>query len=232
MAKMSITKVIDSDVKQVEDELIRETRVALVLDGHSMVQTVCSPGQYDELAYGYLLSRGLIRSIEDVASIDVVDLQGTVSVAVRSLNSQVEPDVPLQNDLAIPLRFVQETVQRLHDESRLFHATGGTHTVSISSLDGVHVLAEDISRTCALEKTLGIALMDGVDLERCMISLSSRIPRGFVDKVAHARIPIIAAVSAPTYEAVQEAERLGICLCGFVRNGRLNAYSHAWRVGL
>lgn len=230
---MSITKVIDSDVKQVEDELSRETRVALVLDGQSMVQTACSPGQYEELAYGYLLSQGHIRSIEEVVAIEVVDVQETVSVAVRSLGLPPVPDIPPREDLlSLALPFVQETVRRLHDESRLFIATGGTHTVSISSPDGVYVLAEDISRTCALEKTLGMALLAGVDFERCVVSLSSRIPRGFVHKVAHAKIPIIAAVSAPTYEAVQEAERLGICLCGFVRSGRLNAYSHAWRVGL
>jgi len=229
---MSITKVVDSAVQQIEDELIREIRVVLVLDGQLMMETTCSPGEHEALVYGYLLSRGIIRCVEDVAAIEVAEADGTSSLVIRSRISRDEPVVPLQSKLTFPLSFVQAAVGRLHEESRLFRATGGTHTVSISSPNGVHVVAEDISRTCALEKVLGVALMDGIDCKECMISLSSRVPRGFVDKIAYARIPMIAAVSAPTYEAANEAQRLGICLCGFVRNGRLNAYSHPWRVGL
>jgi FdhD protein len=104
--------------------------------------------------------------------------------------------------------------------------------VAIGAENRIHTLAEDISRTCALEKALGEALFDGIEFGRCFIGLSSRVPRGFVRKIARAGIPIIAAVSAPTYEAVQEAETLGLCLCGFIRRGRLNVYSNAWRVGL
>jgi FdhD protein len=42
--------------------------------------------------------------------------------------------------------------------------------------------------------------------------------------------PIIAAVSAPSTLAVDVCERFRVTACGFVRGGRLNVYSHPWRV--
>jgi FdhD protein len=104
--------------------------------------------------------------------------------------------------------------------------------VVVLSADGRRAAAEDISRTCALEKALGAALLAGADLRSSILFLTSRIPRSFVRKAARVGIPIVAAVSAPTFEAVEEAERLGICLCGFVRGDRFNAYSRPSRVGL
>jgi len=91
---------------------------------------------------------------------------------------------------------------------------------------------EDISRTCALEKAIGEALLRGVDFEQSFAFLSSRVPSRMITKLARCGVPIVAAVSAPTMDAVRLAERLNICLCGFVRDERLNVYAHGWRIGL
>jgi FdhD protein len=119
-----------------------------------------------------------------------------------------------------------------NSNGELFRCTGGSHMAVLLFDTAPSIVVEDISRTCALEKALGKALLAHTNVARSLLFLTSRVPMAFVQALARAGIPIIAAVSAPTYEAVQEAQRLGICLCGFVRNGRLNVYSHAWRVGL
>ena len=74
--------------------------------------------------------------------------------------------------------------------------------------------------------------MRNIEIHNSFIILSSRVPSAFVRKIARVGIPIIAAISAPTVQAVNEADRLGVCLCGFVRGNRMNVYANKWRLGL
>ncbi|MBW1689953.1 MAG: formate dehydrogenase accessory sulfurtransferase FdhD, partial [Deltaproteobacteria bacterium] len=59
---------------------------------------------------------------------------------------------------------------------------------------------------------------------------SGRVSSEIVQKVAKRNIPMIISKSAPTNRGVEIAADLGITLIGFVREGRMNLYTHTWRV--
>ena len=113
-----------------------------------------------------------------------------------------------------------------------FRETGGTHAIAVATETEIVAFSEDISRTCALEKALGIALLQRTDFASSLAFLSSRVPSRMISKLARCGVPLVAAVSAPTSDAVRLAEELDVCLCGFVRGKRLNVYAHGWRIGL
>jgi FdhD protein len=63
-----------------------------------------------------------------------------------------------------------------------------------------------------------------------VLCVSGRLGFEIVQKAVVAGFPIVVAVSAPSSLAVDLAEQFRLTLCGFVRGGRLNIYSHSTRV--
>jgi len=63
-----------------------------------------------------------------------------------------------------------------------------------------------------------------------VLAVSGRISFEIAQKALAARIPIIAAVSAPTSLAVDLAERAGLTLIGFARGEGCNVYGRRDRV--
>jgi FdhD protein len=51
-----------------------------------------------------------------------------------------------------------------------------------------------------------------------------------MQKALAARVPIVAAVSAPSSLAVEFAQASGQTLVGFLRDDRMNIYTHVGRV--
>jgi FdhD protein len=228
-----VTRVEGRKAHRLEDVLVREQEVVIRTEGREILRTVCTPGGARELAVGHLASEGWIDSPDDVE--DVSFGRGSTDIVVQLRERSDAPyrePAPVESDYTVQTADVLSAARSAEAEAKLFRATGGTHVAVVLSADGRCAAAEDVSRTCALEKALGAALLAGADLRSSILFLTSRIPRSFVRKAARVGIPIVAAVSAPTFEAVEEAERLGICLCGFVRGDRLNAYSRPSRVGL
>jgi formate dehydrogenase accessory protein FdhD len=228
-ALRDVTTIRAGEVGRRPDLLVQEITRTFRINGSVAATAICSPGEPTGHCIGFLLTEGYLLPGEIPVSLEQDG--DTVSVELAGSRTPPEP-LPVESGLVVDIKTIMDLTKASSELDALHRQTGGTHSASLCLDGAIAFHAEDISRNAAFEKAVGCAALRRNPMERSILCLSSRVPSGFVRKAARVRLPIIAAVSAPTLQAAEEAERLGICLCGFVRGTGANVYSCPWRVGL
>ena len=243
-----------------EDAVAVEAPLEVRLHGEPFAVIMRTPGADRELVAGFLFTEGVVRAAADLVRVDalldnVVDVrlsdrraaqvpayvdsrrQVTMNSSCgmcgrRSLESLELDDPPLTATWRIPVAQLAALPDRLRQVQPTFDETGGLHAAVLLSLDGmVEASAEDVGRHNAVDKLIGRMLFAArTPLDRSILFVSGRSSFEIVQKAFLAGIPLVGAVSAPSSLAIDLATQCGITLLGFVRDGRMNIYSHAHRV--
>lgn len=140
------------------------------------------------------------------------------------------PTVPPADPVAASL--IPLLPERLRAAQRVFDATGGLHAAGLFDGQGqAACVREDVGRHNAVDKVVGTRVLAcHQPAGPAVLMLSGRVSFEIVQKAAMAGIGVLAAVSAPSSLALDAAERLGVTIAGFVRQGRYNVYTHPERI--
>jgi FdhD protein len=139
---------------------------------------------------------------------------------------------PLDDASRFPAAFFPALAAQLSAGQPLFSLTGGLHGAALFAGDGrLLAVREDVGRHNAVDKVVGMALRAGrLPLRGHVLMVSGRISFEIVQKALAARIPVVAAVSAPTSLAVELAAAAGLALVAFLRGRSFNVYGARERV--
>lgn len=139
---------------------------------------------------------------------------------------------PVRSGLVVDAATLLRLPERSRRAQAIFERTGGLHAATLFDRDGkLVVLREDVGRHNAVDKVLGYALRkDLLPLDDHILLVSGRSSFEIMQKALAGRVPLVAAVSAPSSLAVQFAEASGQTLVGFLREGRMNVYAGMERV--
>lgn len=233
-----------------------ESPITINVENAGLFTIMASPADLRALAAGFILSEGLIDSREDIKSIGrSVEEPDTVLIKLARRPENTEPGrnlivasscglcgvenldsilagLPtLDRTLSLSPLVLREVRWAMEKRQLLFQETGGSHAAAIFSSTGeILSMAEDVGRHNALDKAIGRALLEGIDIAGTGAALSGRVSLELAIKAARAGIEVISAVSAPTSLALEVAQRTGLTLCGFVRSQRATVYTHPERV--
>lgn len=121
---------------------------------------------------------------------------------------------------------------RLRQAQAVFTHTGGLHAAGLFDMRGeLCLLREDVGRHNAVDKLLGRGIRErALPYSHYLLLVSGRTSFEIIQKALRARIPCIAAISAPSSLAVELAEQSGITLIGFLRAREMNVYTHPERI--
>jgi FdhD protein len=120
--------------------------------------------------------------------------------------------------------WIFDLADRFSDGMPLHSRTCATHSCFLSCEGKLLFECEDIGRHNALDKAIGYALREGIDLGKCIVYSSGRIPTDMVMKAIQAGIPVLASKAAVSAEAVELAREYGVTLVGAARRDRMKVY--------
>jgi FdhD protein len=139
---------------------------------------------------------------------------------------------PLDDGTRVPASLLLGLPEQLRAAQPGFDETGGLHAAGLFDASGrLLAVREDVGRHNAVDKAIGWAARAGrLPLAGCTLLVSGRASFEIVQKALAARVPIVAAVSAPSSLAVSLAESAGIALVGFLRGRAFNVYAARGRI--
>ncbi|HVB75884.1 MAG TPA: formate dehydrogenase accessory sulfurtransferase FdhD [Ktedonobacteraceae bacterium] len=260
----------DTEQQEREEQLTVEEPLEIRLDRRSLAVIMRTPGHDHELACGFLFTEGIIKTPDDVLSIeDAVDADGLPLANVVDVMLRTSPtdavdasnapafqrhfavsascglcgknsiadlmcDVPPlpTDDTRIPASTIYNLPAQLRARQDVFSHTGGLHAAGLFTTGGeFYLLREDVGRHNAVDKLIGHGLLHHtLPYSRHILLVSGRTSFEIIQKALLARIPCIAAISAPSSLAVELAGDGGITLIGFLRDRAMNVYTHPERI--
>jgi len=145
--------------------------------------------------------------------------------SLEMLDLQPEALPPALITVDLPQALIK-AADGLRAHQALMQATGGVHAAAWCTPEGdiVHVF-EDIGRHNGLDKLIGHLALQGTDLRRGFVFLSSRGSYELARKAARMRIPLLATISAPSSLAIRIATEAGMKLVGFCRQDAFVDYT-------
>lgn len=239
----------DGQEYEEEEPVLAEHLIDIFINERLTMKVICSPQHLAELVIGRLFTESMISSVDDVESIYICEHGSRAKVLLKKQETERKTEFVettpscctgnhVLNDYFVnqrevsavePIPWKRSWIFDLADTFRegmpLHNQTFATHSCFLAQEGKLLFKCEDIGRHNALDKVIGYALKNEIDLRKCVVYSSGRVPTDMIMKVIRAGIPVFASKASPTREAIWLAERYHLTLVCAARSDRMKLYT-------
>lgn len=216
-------------------ELAVEHHIRIFLNSQLAMRLVCTPEHLDELIVGRLFTEGLISEPEEILGLHIcakgleakVLLREDTVAALHACEAETVSSCCTDNRIAVngpggelpqlsPINWREDAVCSLSAqvlrEAPLYQVTKAVHSCALAKDGEILCLREDLGRHNALDKVVGWALINGIDLSGCMLFTTGRLPTDMVSKAIRAGVPLLVSKTFPSLQSIELAKKVGLTL--------------------
>ena len=212
----------DGTTGEEETFLLSEHTLEIWVNGKKRTSLTCTACDLKELAAGWLLGAGIIKSGEEIIFLEISEDNRQANVLIREAEKKetspanLTDPMDLMGPMGLTIRPAPADIFALalafQEETKLHRESQGTHSCMLWHEGKVVYRSEDISRHNAADKAIGYALLNRICMEECILFTSGRVPKDMVEKTVRAGIPVLVSKSVATKEAADYALACGLQL--------------------
>jgi FdhD protein len=231
-------RVRNGEISEINDAIVIEDRFQILFNDCLVTDMIASRDQLLELGAGFVITEGLTRCVDKV-KIDgdrilvYTDRGCDVSRSKKEVGSSGGTSIhavpgKVSSDIRITPEDVYSCTREI--ETEVWRKTGAVHCSVLFSEGKCVIKSSDVGRHNTVDKVVGHAILNRIDLSRCVIGCTGRQPAGMIKKDANAGIPIVISRAASTDKGIAAADAAGITLVCFSRGDRFTIYTHPERI--
>jgi FdhD protein len=231
-------QVRNGELSEINDTIVIEDRFRILFNDCLVTDMIASRDQLRELGAGFVITEGLARCVDKVKLdghriLVYADRGCDVSRSKKVIGSSggtsiLQEQGKVSSDIRITPEDVFSCTREI--ETEVWRKTGAVHCSVLFSEGKCVVKSSDVGRHNTVDKVVGHAILNGLDLSRCVIGCTGRQPAGMVKKDANAGIPVVISRAASTDKGIAAADAAGITLVCFSRGDRFTIYTHPERI--
>ncbi|KFI08569.1 formate dehydrogenase accessory sulfurtransferase FdhD [Massilia sp. BSC265] len=215
-----------------------ERPLTVYVDKREIVTLMTLGGAPEALTLGYLRNQRLVRSLEDIVSIQVDWAVDAVAVVTRHGIADVEERtakkvvttgcgqgsvfgglmdevdrITLPQDARLPQSVVYRIVELIRTQQSVYKQAGSVHGCALFSHQGeLLYFVEDVGRHNAVDAIAGLMWLDGVEGGDKVFYTTGRLTSEMVIKGAQMGIPFLLSRSGTTQMGHMVAQQVGMSL--------------------
>jgi FdhD protein len=197
------------------ERVVTEYPLEITVNGSHFTTVMITPMMKEEFVIGHLFGQGVIDDIAEVKSLTLKS--NSAEVILSRKQGRRKSTGKIVSDFRVSRDDIFTGVSAIL-ESKIYAETQAAHSAGLFRTGAEPVcVVEDIGRHNALDKVIGYALMNGVDLKHTFAASTGRMVSEMVSKVCRANIPVVATKTAVTSLGIEMGKKNGLTIVGFVR---------------